>query len=221
MCLSHESFHSENLDFVRKILFFNHYPQDLIEKHIKVRIQQIKSRKSKKVDTDTQSEIFDKNNTVVLPYFGQISKKIESMLKKCQIHTIFRILFGMEGLITLGKDVLNRLEKSGVIYKLICKRCKVTYVGQTGRPLNTRVEEHKKNLGRKCNYHNVLSDHRKECADHDFDWKNVEILHSESNKGKREFMEMLNIKREGTYSISLKTDLVKYNGCYDSMISYL
>ena len=41
VCLSHESFHSENLDFVRKILFFNYYPQDLIEKHIKVRIQQI------------------------------------------------------------------------------------------------------------------------------------------------------------------------------------
>ena len=213
----HESFHSENLEVVRKILFFNHYPQDLIEKHIKIRIQQIKSRKSRNVDTDTQSGIFDKNNTIVLPYFGQISKTIQSMLKKCQIHTIFRIPFRMKGLITLGKDILNRLEKSGVIYKLICKRCKVTYVGQTGRLLNTTVEEHNKNLGRKCNYHNVLSDHRKEYADHDFDWNNVEILHLESNKGKREFMEMLYIKKERTYSINL----VKYNGCYDSMISYL
>ena len=127
----------------------------------------------------------------------------------------------MEGLITLGKDILNRLEKSGVIYKLICKRCKVAYVGQTGRLLNTRVEEYKKNLGRKCNYHNVLSDHRKEYADHDFDWNNVVILHSESNKGKREIMEMLNIKIEGIHSINLRTDLVKYNGCSDSMISYL
>ena len=118
---------------------------------------------------DTQSEIFDKNNTIVLPYFGHISKTIQSILKKFQIHTISRIPFKMEGLITLGKDILNRLEKSGVIYKLICKRCKVIYVGQTGRLLNTRVEEHKKNLERKCNYHNVLSDHRKKYADHDFD----------------------------------------------------
>ena len=63
VCVSHESFHSENLDFVRKILFFNHYPQDLIEKHIKIRIQQVKGSN---VDTDTQSEIFDKNNTIVI-----------------------------------------------------------------------------------------------------------------------------------------------------------
>ena len=66
--MSHESFHSENLEVVRKILFFNHYPQDLIEKHIIIRIQQIKSRKSRNVDTNTQSEIFDNNNTIVLPY---------------------------------------------------------------------------------------------------------------------------------------------------------
>ena len=80
VCLSHESFDSENLDLVRKILFFNHYPQDLIVKHIKIRIQQVKSRKSRNVNTDTQCEIFDKNNTIVLPYFGQISKTIQSML---------------------------------------------------------------------------------------------------------------------------------------------
>ena len=81
------------------------------------------------MDTDTHSKSFDKNNTIVLPYFGQISKTIQSM----------------------------------------CKRCEVTYVGQTGRLLNTRVEKHKKNLGPKCNYHNVLSDDRNEYADHDFD----------------------------------------------------
>ena len=76
------------------------------------------------MDTDTQSEIFD---------FGQISKAIQFMLKKFKIHTIFRIPIGMEGLITLGKDVLNRFEKSGVVYKLICKKCKGIYVGQRGR----------------------------------------------------------------------------------------
>ena len=53
VCLSHESFHSENLDVVRKILFFNHYQQDMIEKYIKNRIEQVKNRQSSDVDTDT------------------------------------------------------------------------------------------------------------------------------------------------------------------------
>ena len=82
--------------------------------------------------------------TLVLPYFGQISKTIQSMLKKFQIHTIFIIPFRMEGLITLGKDIMNILEKSGVIYKLNCKRCKVTYVGQTGRLLKGGVRDNLK-----------------------------------------------------------------------------
>ena len=57
------------------------------------------------------------------------------MLEKFQIHTIFRITFRMEELIILGKDILNRLEKSGVIYKLICKIKKFNFLenGSTDR----------------------------------------------------------------------------------------
>ena len=97
---------------------------NLIEKHIEIRIQQIKSRKSGNVDTDTQIEIFS---------------------------SIFWSNF-----------------KYNAIY---VKKISNPYLD--GRLLNTRVEEHKKNLGSKCNYHNVLSDHRKEYADHDFHWNNV------------------------------------------------
>ena len=83
---------------VGKFLFFNQYPQDLIEKHIKIKIEQVKSKQSSNVDIVTQSEIFDEHNTIVLPYIGQISKTIQFMMKKFKIHTIFKIPFGMEGL---------------------------------------------------------------------------------------------------------------------------
>ena len=142
-------FIQKNLDIVRKCLFSYHYPQDLIGKHIKIRIDQVKSRKGSNVEMDIKNEAFDEHNTIVFPYFGQILKTIHFILKKFKNHTIVRIPIRMETL----------------------------------------------------NYHNFLSDHRKEYADHDFDRNNVEILHFESNKGKREFMEMLYIKREGGYSI--------------------
>ena len=41
-----------------KILILNHYSQNLIKKHIGVRIQQIENRKSSNVDLDTQNEVF-------------------------------------------------------------------------------------------------------------------------------------------------------------------
>ena len=72
VCLSHESFHLESLDNVRKFIFFNHYPQDLIAKLIKIRIEQVKSRQDSNVYMDTQSKAFDGHITIFLPYFGQI-----------------------------------------------------------------------------------------------------------------------------------------------------
>ena len=41
----------------------------MIGKHIKIRIEQVKSRKGSNVDTDTPSGIFDEHNIIVLPYF--------------------------------------------------------------------------------------------------------------------------------------------------------
>ena len=56
---------------------------------------------------DTQSEVFDEHNTIDLPYFGQIQRIIQLMLKNSKIYTIFGIPFEMETLMTLGKDLLN------------------------------------------------------------------------------------------------------------------
>ena len=123
--MSHKPFCSENLEIIIKILFFNDYPQDLIENHIKIRIEQVKSSQGNNVDMDIQSEGLDEHNTIILPYFGQIFKKIRFMFKKLEIDTSFRILFWVETLITLGKDILNRFHKIFVVYKLICKNCEV------------------------------------------------------------------------------------------------
>lgn len=223
--LSHVSFHERNLNIVRNILFLNHYPQKLIEKHIVIRIKQIKNKQINNLATNNQRELkeYSSFNTFVLPFFGQISKTIELMLKKFNIHTIFRIPFKMDSIVNLCKDPLDSFERGGVVYKITCRICGKNYVGQTGRLLNTRIEEHKSDvrLGR-C-YKSVLARHTKEFIDveHEFDWDNVTILHSESNERKREFMEMLFIKKQKNLSINLKTDLDKLNKSYVGMINYI
>ena len=108
---SHESIHLEHLNVMRKILFLNHEPQYLIEKHVRIRIEKIKNIQSNNTYMDKQNEAFDELNAIALLYFGQIPKTIQFKLKKILIHTIFRISFKMEIIITSGKDV-NFLVKS-------------------------------------------------------------------------------------------------------------
>ena len=92
-CLSHESFHIENLNTVKHILNLNHYSRGLIKKLIKVRIQQIKGKKNNSMQCQFQNgkKIFISVNTVVLLYFVQILKTFQSMLIKFNFLTIFAV----------------------------------------------------------------------------------------------------------------------------------
>ncbi|KYN14843.1 hypothetical protein ALC57_12952, partial [Trachymyrmex cornetzi] len=44
------------------------------------------------------------------------------------------------------KDGLPHDSKENVVYKINCKNCDASYVGQTGRKLKTRINEHKNDI---------------------------------------------------------------------------
>jgi len=79
------------------------------------------------------------------------------------------------------------------VYKLSCKNCYASYVGQTDRRLNTRVSEHRKDINKKTSNYSVVTDHRLE-FNHDFDWDNPLILDKEKHY-KRLISEMINIRK--------------------------
>jgi len=51
------------------------------------------------------------------------------------------------------------LSKNNVVYKIFCKNCEATYVGQTKRQLRTRLKEHKNNLKQDQSKHSVITEH--------------------------------------------------------------
>ena len=64
-------------------------------------------------------------------------------------------------LINLDKDKLNLLDKLGVVYKIDCTNCNMTYLGQTKRKLACRVSEHKRDDKNKT-HSSVLASHVKQ-----------------------------------------------------------
>lgn len=93
------------------------------------------------------------------------------------------------------KDNDERMEKNDVVYKISCKNCKSSYVGQTKRKLCTRIREHIYNIHLDPSRHSVVSEHIKD-LNHEFDWHNIQILDVEHNYQKRLISEMIHIKSQ-------------------------
>ena len=106
------------------------------------------------------------------PYHGNISFTIRRILSDYNLKTVFRVDSKLDNFIKLGKDPLDKLDQTNVVYKITCRQYKRTYIGQTGRLLKTRRNEHLNNINLGEKYHNVVSKDKLE-YNHDFNWDNL------------------------------------------------
>jgi len=96
------------------------------------------------------------------------------------------------GIIKAQKDILPNYLKKNIVYKICCKNCDASYVGQTSIQLKTRIKEHRSNINWKSTKPSIIIKHRLSHR-HEFDWEDVEILNSERFLGKSLISEMLYI----------------------------
>ena len=73
------------------------------------------------------------------------------------------------------KDPLPDLQRRNVVYKITCAACSSSYIGQTGRKLSQRLDEHKCAVRQADFNSSALAEHACTC-DHAIDWSNVKVL---------------------------------------------
>jgi len=123
---------------------------------------------------------------------------------------------------TKDKDRISDEEKPEVVYQIPCKNCERVYIGETGRPLEARVKEHRKEVdsitgiftrtekiraASNCN-RSAITDHV--CNEnHVIDWENVKVIDREADKAGRLIREAIWIRKtdnmnrdEGSYQLS-------------------
>ncbi|KYN44212.1 hypothetical protein ALC56_01334 [Trachymyrmex septentrionalis] len=115
--------------------------------------------------------------------------------------------------IKTGKDKIKKDETSRVVYRINCKDCDYSYVGQTKRKLKTRIKEYINDIKKKTvNSLSVISSHRIE-TDHEIDWPNTKILDSERSHYKRMISEMIHIKTQKN-GLNKQSDTEKFPDLY-------
>ena len=90
------------------------------------------------------------------------------------------------------------------------------YIGETGRKLDIRLNEHK-NWSNQCKSLSGLSEHIKSTK-HNVDWKNVEIICKEQNRPKRKFKEAIAIKKSSGQLMNKKEEMRSLSFIWDSVL---
>src|SRR5436190_12795753 len=213
--LSNPAFHVKNFELIINILLDNSYPIDFI-------FQTLRERIKKLINASNSEQPNDMQNTSVfftVPFVSSISEKFRGVTRDLHIRISYQSLNKLSRFIKVHKDPLPDSSKRNVVYKINCKSCDASYVGQTGRQLHTRISEHKNQIRHNTTNHSVITEHRLN-YNHDFAWDEVEILDTEPFYNKRLMSEMLFIKRQKN-SINLQTDVQNLHHTYASTIERL
>jgi len=157
----------------------NGYPLELIF-NINRRLKKlfVTKRVNDRISSFTSNH---EKKVIVFPYIKPITEMMTSTINKSQHIIGYRCLNKLNKFIKTHKDREPRSSNNNkVIYKISCKNCDVTYVGQTKRQLKTRLKEHKNNIRLDHSKHSVVSEHIIN-FNHNFNWENVQILDHEHN----------------------------------------
>ena len=202
MC-STSSLQSELVHLRNAFIENNNYPAETVN-HVINRTLQRCDTKTAPPAPRNPSPIF-----ITLPFMGKPSLIIRRMLRDLAAADVVFITNPplKNYLKATGKQNPSvPSEPKGTVYKIDCS-CKKSYIGETGRPLDVRVKEHKVST-MKCDQRSAISEHLSNNPNHTVEWNNVQKLSvNNQDNEKRKLLEAIYIKR-------LKPELNRDNGLF-------
>ena len=132
-------------------------------------------------------------STIVLPYVRGVSESLRRVLGPLGVRVGFRPANTLGRMLSRPKDVIPDVQKSGVVYKIPCASCPASYIGQTGRRLQQRLDEHKRAIRQADFNASPLAEHVW-TEEHQVDWSNVVVVSNPRDLTTRLVEEALTIR---------------------------
>ena len=102
------------------------------------------------------------------------SETISRILQPYNIRVAHKPTTTLRHLLTNVKDRDEPNNRQGAVYKIKCSDCQASYIGETGRNLNTRLTEHKR-ATRNGDVNNHIAVHH-QLTNHNIDWDSAQCL---------------------------------------------
>ena len=146
---------------------------------------------------------------VVLPYVQGVTERIQRSMKKHGIETPCRPHLTLRQILVHPKDKIEELQKCGVVYDISCFNCPQHYIGETGRKLCTRLDEHMKETEKvntktktrstsvsedTSKFKSAVSEHTRD-NNHIMNFDSIKIIDREDHKKRRWIKEAIQVRK--------------------------
>ena len=142
---------------MKNVLQENCYPLTFVQENVDLKLQTLERKSglgNNQVVVDRDIQPF-----ISITYIEGLSEKISRIWGNYNINIAYK---NHKSLKMIFKPTKNRLKKeqlSNIVYSIPCKdnNGKAVYIGQTKRFLQTRIKEHKNNIGEPPTKQNALT----------------------------------------------------------------
>ena len=159
VCDSDDSLTDET-KHLNTVFIKNDYSTDFIERNTYVR------------PNDSSNHSY--TSTATIPYIRGTSETIARILRPYNIRVAHKAMFTLRRLLTNFKDKDEPEDRPGAVYKIKCSDCQATYIGETGRNLTTRLNEHER-ATKKGDLNNNIAEHQLKTSQ-TIDWDSATCL---------------------------------------------
>ena len=197
-------------EHIRKALKMNGYPEWAFKK--------VEQQRSMPKSKDARNQAQQKSKgTVSIPYVPRTSEACARVMKKYGINTVMKPTNTLRQALVKPKDKRPLEDSIGVVYNIPCHQCPKAYIGETGRKLGVRINEHKDNadkasaqahytrsqkkMSKEVTHKSALADHCKQ-DNHVIDWDNTTVMAREQERLPRWIRESVHIRRQGRHALN-------------------
>ena len=174
VCDSHDSLADEP-KYLDNVFSKNNYNCDFV------------TRNTYRTEPNETNTNLTPTTTVTIPYIKGTSQIIARILQPYNIRVAHRPITTLRKLVTSVKDKGQPRDRQGAVYKIKCCDCQATYIGETGRKLNTRLTEHRQ-ATRNGDINNNIAEHHLQ-TNNRIDWDSATCVTYNTNYYQRIVLE--------------------------------
>ena len=192
-------------DHIRRVLEVNNFDQWMLT---------IPRRKPdlQNPTTNTTGGDKDQQRPVTIPYYRGLSEKLQRIFKTHGVPIYHLPWNTLRQSLVHPKDKVDKFQKCGTVYQIVCGSCDEQYIGESKRTLKQRFKEHT----RLTPPLSAVGEHRVNTG-HNIPPENLKVLDNEENWFRRRVKEAIHIKR---HNPKLNRDKgMELSAIYDHVVS--